>query len=73
MARKLTKHSDDKVDTEEEMDFDDLTITGNYSDYVILDEEKETITKNNNVWDKTKKEIWRGRVMLIHYIKKRGY
>ena len=43
------------VNTEEEMDFDDLTITGNYSDYDILEEEKETITKNDNVWVKTKK------------------
>ena len=37
------------VNTEEEMDFDDLTITGNYSDYDILAEEKETITENDNV------------------------
>ena len=51
------------------MAFDDLPITGNYSDYNILEEEKETITKNNNVWVKTKKEIWRERVLLFPYIK----
>ena len=54
------------------MDVDDLTINGNYSDYDILEEEKETITKNVNVWVKTKKYIWRGRVLLIPYSKKRG-
>ena len=43
------------VDVEEEMSFDELTITGNYSDYNILEEEKETITKNYDVWVKTKK------------------
>ena len=31
------------------MYFDDLTIAGNYSDYDILEEEKETITENENV------------------------
>ena len=34
------------------MAFDDLTITGNYSDYYILEEEKEAITENENVWVK---------------------
>ena len=43
------------VDAEEEMSLEDLTITGNYSDYDILEEEKETITKNDDVWVKTKK------------------
>ena len=37
------------------MDFDDLTIPGGYSDYDILEEEKETISKNDEVWFKTKK------------------
>ena len=31
------------------MDFDNLTITGNYSDCDILEEEKEAITKNGDV------------------------
>ena len=34
------------------MDLDDLTITGNYSDYDILEEEKEIISKNYEVWVK---------------------
>ena len=38
-----------------------------YSDYDILEEEKETISNNDEVWVKTKMEIWRGRLMLIPY------
>ena len=53
------------------MAFDDLTITGDYSDYDILEEEKETISKNDEFWVKTKKEIWRGILMLIPYIKRK--
>ena len=37
------------------MCFDDLTIPSEYSDYDILEEEKETISKNDEVWIKTKK------------------
>ena len=55
MAIKLTENPDDMVITGEEMSFEDLTITVNYSDYDILEEEKENITKNDNVWVKTKK------------------
>ena len=55
VARQLTENPDDMVDTEEEMSFEDLTITGNYSDYDILEEEKATITENDNIWVKTKK------------------
>ena len=40
MTRKITETPDESIDTEEEMDFDDLTITGNYSDHDILEEEK---------------------------------
>ena len=47
-----------------------MTIPGNNSHYDILEEEKETISKNDEVWVKTKKEIWRGRLMLIPYSKK---
>ena len=47
--------------------FEDLTITGNCIDYDILEEERETITENDDVWVKTKKEICRGRVLLIPY------
>ena len=53
------------------MSSEDLIITGDYSDYDILEEEKDTINKNNDVWVKTKKEIWRGRVLLIPYGKKK--
>ena len=47
------------------MAFYDLTIPGYYSNYDILEEETETISKNYEVWVKTKKQMWRGRVMLI--------
>ena len=53
------------------MDFDDFTIPGDYSDNDNLEEEKETILKNSEVWVKAKKEIWRGRVMLITYSHKK--
>ena len=42
-------------DTKEEMSSEELTITGDYSDYDILEEEKYTITENDDVWVKTKK------------------
>ena len=60
------------VDAEDEMSYDDLTITVDYGDYDNLEEEKDTISKKGDVWVKTKKEIWRGRVLLIPYSKKRG-
>ena len=44
ICRKLTKNLDDMVNTKEEMALEDLTITGNYSDYDILEEENKTIT-----------------------------
>ena len=49
------------------MSSDDLSSTVDYSDYNILDEEKDPISKNDLVWVKTEKEIWRGRVLLIPY------
>ena len=45
-------------DTGEEMTFDKLIITGDDSDYDILDEEYETIYLNNIVWVRVKKELW---------------
>ena len=36
-----------------------------------INKEKETIWLNDEVWVKTKKEIWRGRVMLIPYSSKK--
>ena len=42
------------VDEEKEMSSDDLTITGDYSDYDILEEEKHTISEKDDVWVKKK-------------------
>ena len=39
VARKITETPDENVDTEEEISFDNLNITGDYSDYDILEEE----------------------------------
>ena len=50
------------------MPSDDLISTGDYSDYEILDEEKDLISKNDLVWVKNKIK-WRGRVLLIPYSK----
>ena len=55
VAIQLTENPDDMVGVDEEMSSEDLTITGDYSDYDILEEEKDTITKNDDVWVKTKK------------------
>ena len=54
MVRQLTENPDDMMNIEEELAFDYLTITVNYIDYDILEEEKETITENENVWVKKK-------------------
>ena len=70
VAGKITETPDENVDTEEAISFDDLTIPGDYSDYDILEEEKIYI-QNDEVWVKTKKEIWRGIVLVITYIKKK--
>ena len=40
------------------MYFDNFTIPGDYSDNDMLEEEKETISKNDEVWVKIKKEIF---------------
>ena len=45
----MTETLDENIDTEEEMAFDDMTIPGDYSDYDILEEEKETTSKNDEV------------------------
>ena len=45
VARELTKNADDMVDETKEISCDDLTITGDYSDSNILEEEKDTIAK----------------------------
>ena len=48
------------VDAEELMSSEDLIITGDYSDYDILEGEKYTINENNNVWVKKKKKYGEG-------------
>ena len=53
------------------MSSDNLTITGDYNDYDILEEEKDTIAEKDDVWVKTKKEIWRGKVLSNPYSKKK--
>ena len=53
------------------MDFGYLTIPGDYSDCDVLEEEKETISKNDEICVKTKKDIWRWRVLLIPYSRKK--
>ena len=50
VARQLTENPDNG----EEMSSDDLIITGDYSDCNILEEEKDTITENDDVWVKNK-------------------
>ena len=55
VARQLTENQDDMVYSEEKMSFVDFTVTGDYSDYNILEEERGTIIKNDDVWVKTKK------------------
>ena len=68
----LNENADNMVEKGKEMSSDDLISTGDYSDYDILEEEKDYISKNDFVWVKTKKkEIWRGRVLLITYSKKK--
>ena len=55
VAGKITETPNETDDTEREMSFDDLTVLGDYSDYDILVEEKETISIIDEVWVKTKK------------------
>ena len=71
VATQLTENADDMAEEGKEMSSDGLISTGDYSDYKILEEEKDYISENDVVWVKTKKQIWRGRVLLIPYSKKR--
>ena len=45
------------------MAFGDLTISGDYSYYYIVEEEQETKLLNDTVWVKNRNDIWRGRLM----------
>ena len=59
VATQLTENADAMVEEGKEMSSDDLISTGDYIDYEILEKEKDYISKNDFVWVKTKKEIWR--------------
>ena len=56
LARQWTENEYDMVDEEKEMSSDDLTITGDYSDNDILEEEKDTISEKDYAWVSKKKE-----------------
>ena len=71
IARHMAELPVEHFNIEEEMAFDDLTIPGDYSDCGILEEEKETVSLNNESLVKTKKGMWKGRVMLIPYSNKK--
>ena len=70
MARKITDNPDKNNDTEEEMSFDGLTITGGYRDYDILEEQKESISKNDEVWIKSKNRYGEGVYCYLLTLKK---
>ena len=42
------------------MSSENLTVTSDYSDYDILEEEKDLISENDQVWVKTKKNKYGG-------------
>ena len=49
VATQLTENADDTVEEGKEMSSDDLTSTGDYSDYEILEELKDSISENGIV------------------------
>ena len=55
LATERIENADDMVEEGKEMSYDDFISTSDYSDYDILDEEKDLISKNDLVWIKTKK------------------
>ena len=55
VATQLTKNADDMVEEGKEMSSGDLINTVGYSDYDILEEEKDSIPENDVVRVKTKK------------------
>ena len=55
MATQLIENADDMVEEGKEISSGDLISTGDYSDYKILEEEKDYISKNDFVWVKAKK------------------
>ena len=63
----MTEPSVETVNKEEEIRFDNLTTTGDYMDYGILEGKQETISRIDIVWVKVKKEIFQRRVIQIPY------
>ena len=55
LTTEITEHANDMVAEGNEMSADDLISNGDYSDYNILDEEKDLISKND-IWSKLKKK-----------------
>ena len=49
-----------------------MNIPGDYNDYEIFEEEKETKSSHDEVLVKTREDMWRGRLMINPYCKKRG-
>ena len=66
VENKMTENQVENKDTAEEMDFDELTITGD-SYYHIFEEEHELISLNNIVWVKVNKAIWQGKVTQTNF------
>ena len=71
VATQLTENADDMVKEGKEMSSDNLISNGDYSDYDILEEEKDSISKNDFVWVKKKKNMER-KSTVISLQQKRG-
>ena len=56
LATEITEHTNDMVAEENQMSSDDLICTGDYNDYDILEEEKDLISENDQVWVKKNKK-----------------
>ena len=56
MATEITEHTNDMVAEENQMSSDDLIRTCDYSNYNILEEDKDLISENDLVWVKKKKK-----------------
>ena len=48
----MTEPSVETINTEKDTRFYDLNMTGDYSDYDVLEEEQETVSLNDIVWVK---------------------
>ena len=72
MATKLTEIADDMLEEGKEMSSDNLISTGDYSDYDILEEEKDSISKNDFVWVLKKNNMERKSTVNSLQQKKRG-